>query len=122
MPKPALTIADILRWADAFHARCGRYPRQDDGAVAEADLTWSAVSQSLKRGYRGLPGGSSLADVLQAKRGVRNKKGLPKLTLAQILGWADAHRARTGDWPGHESGAGRRGWRWRPRSGSADGG
>ncbi len=105
MPKPTLTVADILRWADAFHARRGRYPRQDDGRVAEADLTWSAVSQSLKRGYRGLPGGSSLAELLQAKRGVRNRKRLPKLTLTQIVGWADDHHARTGGWPGHESGA-----------------
>lgn len=105
MPKPTLTVADVLRWADAFHARHGRYPRQDDGPLPEADLTWSAVSQSLKRGYRGLPGGSSLAELLQAKRGVRNKKRLPKLTLTQILGWADRHHARTGDWPGHEGGA-----------------
>jgi hypothetical protein len=29
----------------------------------------------------------------------RNKARLPPLTVAQILAWADAHRARTGEWP-----------------------
>lgn len=104
MPKPSLTVSEILRWADAFRARRGRYPRQDDGAVPEADLTWSAVSQSLKRGYRGLPGGSSLAELLRVKRGVRNPKNLPKLTTPQILAWADRHHATTGRWPSHEVG------------------
>ena len=28
----------------------------------------------------------------------------PPLTVAQILAWADSHRARTGRWPGAESG------------------
>jgi DNA-binding CsgD family transcriptional regulator len=28
----------------------------------------------------------------------------PKLTVAQILAWADAHKARTGDWPQATSG------------------
>jgi hypothetical protein len=50
MSKPLLTVAEILSWADAFRARRGRFPRQDDGPVFEADLTWGAVSQSLMRG------------------------------------------------------------------------
>jgi hypothetical protein len=28
----------------------------------------------------------------------------PPLTVAQVLAWADAHRERTGDWPGVGSG------------------
>ena len=38
----------------------------------------------------------------------------PPLTVAQILGWADAHRARTGEWPTPRSGPvrGVRGLTW----------
>jgi hypothetical protein len=36
---------------------------------------------------------------LARHRGVRNRKGLPPLTVEQILSWADAHRRRTGRWP-----------------------
>jgi hypothetical protein len=104
MPKALLTVDEILHWADAFLERRGRYPRQDDGPVFEADLTWSAVGQSLRRGYRGLPCGSSLAELLRTKRGVRNKKNPPKLTCTTILRWADRYHADTRDWPTHLSG------------------
>src|SRR5205085_7851824 len=37
-------------------------------------------------------------------RGKRNRGDLPPLTEAQILGWADAHRSKTGQWPTTEAG------------------
>src|SRR5262249_22496724 len=46
----------------------------------------------------------SLARLLAAERGVRNIKSVPDLSIEQILGWADAHRARTGRWPLRGSG------------------
>jgi hypothetical protein len=58
--------------------------------------TWSAVNDALHSGARGLPGGSSLARLLAAWRGVRNRKGLPALTEAQVLAWADDHHGRPG--------------------------
>jgi hypothetical protein len=60
---------------------------------------WSAVNSALQKGLRGLPGGSSLARLLAARRGVRNRKGLPPLTVPQVLRWADAYHRRTGTWP-----------------------
>jgi hypothetical protein len=59
---------------------------------------------ALRLGRRGLPGGSPLARLLAQYRGKRNKSALPPLTVAQILGWADAHHARAGEWPGVLSG------------------
>src|SRR5262249_18640984 len=55
-------------------------------------------------GHRGLPGGSSLAQLLAEYRSVRNVQALPKLTIAQILTWADSHHSRTRSWPKEESG------------------
>jgi hypothetical protein len=66
--------------------------------------TWSAIQSALSQGLRGLPGGTSLATLLQEHRGVRNKHGLHPLTIEQILAWADAYRAAHGRWPRANSG------------------
>ncbi len=104
MPKPPLTVEAILAWADDFNDRRGRYPHENDGRIKQADLTWAAVSLGLKRGYRGLPGGTTLAQLLWDRRGVRNKTHPPRLSIAQILRWADEHHRSTGHWPTHETG------------------
>src|SRR5262249_44024200 len=74
------------------------------GPIAEAKgETWMMVHVALRRGKRGLPGGSSLARLLLEQRGVRPLRLLP-LNLEQIQTWAEAHRARTGEWPNRASG------------------
>ncbi len=99
-PPPPLTEGQILAWADAFHDLNGRWPRKDSGAVPGASTErWSAIAVALQKGHRGLPGGSSLARLLAARRAVRNKKGLPPLTIPQVLSWADSYHHRTGTWP-----------------------
>jgi hypothetical protein len=96
-PPPRLTENQIHGWADAFHDLKGCWPRKDSGAVPGAwAQRWSAINTALQKGHRGLPGGSSLARLLAARRGVRNRKGLPHLTVPQILRWADAYHRRTG--------------------------
>jgi hypothetical protein len=72
--------------------------------AAEPEETWSGVNAALSVGQRGLPGGSSLAQLLERERGVPNLNFPPRLTVAQVLAAADAHRARTGRWPTMESG------------------
>jgi superfamily II DNA or RNA helicase len=100
-----LTIEQILEWADAHHAKTGRWPNRKTGAVLGAPgEEWDRIDSSLMRGGRGLPGGSSLAQLLAEQRGVRNRKALPVLTIEEILLWADVHRAKTGQWPNEDSG------------------
>jgi hypothetical protein len=90
---PALTERQILAWADAHHARTGNWPTRSSGPVQEADgETWSGVDAGLQNALRGLPGGSSLARLLDRHRGV------------PILAWCDAFHERTGRWPGQYSG------------------
>jgi hypothetical protein len=102
---PPLTEDLILIWADAHHRRTGQWPRRTSGPVADAPgETWGAISKALRQGHRTLVGGVSLAELLVRRRGVRNNWHLPKLTLKQILGWADAYRRRHGRWPTLRSG------------------
>jgi hypothetical protein len=108
-------IARILAWCDDFHRQTGRWPRMSDGLIpGELEETWRRVDNALRLGPRGLKGGSSLADLLAGRRGVRNVRRLPILTEEEILRWAREHHRRTGTWPNEHSGpiAGTKGEVW----------
>jgi hypothetical protein len=103
---PALSIEQILMWADAYHQRFAKWPNLESGSIAETENeTWNGINQALKKGYRGLQGGLSLARLLASERGARNPSSLPPLNLKLILRWADAYRKRMGTWPTKESGS-----------------
>jgi len=102
---PALTIPQILEWADEHQQRTGEWPTRNSGPVkATKGEKWSAVNTVLIQGNRGLPGGSSLAKLLAEYRGVRNIMGLPPLTIQQILEWIDEYKKMAGEWPHVKSG------------------
>jgi len=97
--KPRLYINTILKWADAYHARTGKWPNINSGDVPEAPgETWRKINHDMSRGCRGIHPKTSLARVLEQRRGLPPKRREP-LTFEKILKWADEHRARTGDWP-----------------------
>jgi|SRR6185437_4003121 len=97
---PAFEVAQILSWADAYHQRSGSWPNRHAGSIPDAPgETWLAVETALRDGLRGFSGGSSLADLLETRRGVRNIHNLPALSVERILAWADAYHRRTGRWP-----------------------
>jgi DNA-directed RNA polymerase specialized sigma24 family protein len=61
----------VLSWADRFRRRTGKWPSAVAGRVEGAPgLTWSAVDKALRYGYHGMPGGDSLARLLQRERGL----------------------------------------------------
>jgi len=99
-----LTVEQILEWADAHKAATSHWPSKSSGRVTGTDEIWARVNSALQQGQRGLPAGSSLAKLLAEHRGVRNAKNPPPLTVEQILAWADAHKAATGEWPIQKSG------------------
>jgi hypothetical protein len=69
--RPNLTVPRILRWADTHHERTGRWPTAASGPVTGAPgETWPAINLALDCGWRGLPGGDSLARLL-VRRGRR---------------------------------------------------
>jgi hypothetical protein len=104
-PAPQLTKELIVQWADTHRQLTGKWPTAHSGRMVDMpDESWSAMESALRVGLRGLPGGSSLAQLLADERGVRNRRALPRLTIRRILDWADAHFARTGSWPTQYSG------------------
>jgi len=103
--RPPLSVTRILGWAEAHFKNTGDWPTVESGEVLGApEESWRAISQALDHGYRGLPGGSSLARLLTERRGVPNRAAQPRLTEKQILSWADAHHRATGRWPNNSTG------------------
>jgi superfamily II DNA or RNA helicase len=102
--RAPLTVAQILKWADQHHQKYGSWPKADATKIASTEDTWSTVNHALKKGRRGLRGGESLADLLHRKRGVVNHLAKPRLTIRQILKWADDYRATHGKWPHAKAG------------------
>jgi hypothetical protein len=103
--RPDLTIDQILEWADRHYQRTGQWPCSTDGPVTDAPAEkWCNLTQALRHGRRGLPGGLSLPQLLAERRGVRNRGALPPLTVEEILSWADAYRDRHQVWPHTDAG------------------
>jgi hypothetical protein len=103
---PALSVATILAWAGEHNAAKGQWPKRNSGPVqGHPGETWVAVNAALELGTRGLPGSSSLAQILDEHHGVPNKSRLPRLTVPVILRFADTWHGRTGEWPTSLSGA-----------------
>lgn len=62
---PPLSEELILRWADEHKRRRGRWPTESSGQVESAPREkWINVSAALRAGFRTLPGGSSLHQLL----------------------------------------------------------
>jgi superfamily II DNA or RNA helicase len=103
--RPCLTVAQVLKWAETHKERTGKWPRHISGPIPGTDESWSGIESALQRGRRGLPGDMSIAQLLTKHRSHRNRKSLGRLTVKQILKWADAHHAAAGEWPKAKTGA-----------------
>lgn len=103
MPRE-LSQERILELAREHEARVRRWPTRSSGVIPGTELTWSAIDQALIRGRHGLPGGSSLAKLLQEKAGRRNVRDLPPLSDGVVGGWAKAFHAAHGRWPTRKDG------------------
>jgi hypothetical protein len=101
-----LTVERILAWADAYHAAHGCWPSRDcKHQEAAPGVTWCGIDSALRQGSRGLSGGTSLTRLLVEHRGPEASRLPPRLSVEQILAWADAHHAATGLWPCRSTGA-----------------
>ena len=74
------------------------------GAIPGTDATWQVVNSSLQSGFRGFDGGSSLSQLLHECRGHTPQAMKPKLSIEQILDWADQYYAVNEKWPSLKSG------------------
>ena len=101
--RPDLTVEQILAWADAHHAAHGDWPKVRlmaglgpvEGAPGE---TWKGINFALALGLRGLPGDSSLAELLAESAGRRRP-------ICRRRRWPEALGVGAGAFPGQEAAA-----------------
>jgi hypothetical protein len=63
-----LTVGQILRWAERHFRSTGRWLSAASGAVTDAPGEHGrALDSALRHGFRGLPGGDSLARLLRGR-------------------------------------------------------
>lgn len=105
MYKPVLSENQIITWACRHFSRERRWPFVASGAViGERGERWNAIDMALRYGVRGLPGGSSLRQLLSQVVGPSIKLKKPPYTTQEIVEWAKEHKKRTGLWPIPRSG------------------
>jgi hypothetical protein len=106
LPRERISVAEILAWADAHHEGTGEWPHPESGPVLGApfELSWKTINQALYKGFRNLPGGSSLNRLLVEHRGIHDRRFDEPLQIDQIMAWADAHHKAHGVWPTKRSG------------------
>lgn len=94
MSRAPLSIELIIDWLRQYMNKYNKKPRMQSGIIEFAigpyeNITWSAINAALWKGGRGLPGGSSLANLIEEQFGIRNKMNLPGLTEAIIHEWIE---------------------------------
>jgi hypothetical protein len=79
-----LAIGDVLAWAQAHRQRTGQWPNDHSGRIPETEReTWRAVHCAMRRGGRGLPGGTSLSRIFkELSLAPRNQCAVGELSLA----------------------------------------
>jgi hypothetical protein len=103
--RKRLTLEQIWAWGEAHRAATGRWPRADSGSVIGArGQHWQRINTALSMGLRGLPGGMTLARFFGRPDSRWPTEGWAKLSVSDILAWADAHHAATGLWPSARAG------------------
>ena len=98
--RPPLDEDLILSWADEHLQRTGAWPVVVSGQVEGLEGEyWHNIDMALRKGFRGLLLGSSLATLLQERRGAVYKNNKPEFTVEQVLAWVDLHYERHGRYP-----------------------
>jgi Lhr-like helicase len=94
----------IVEWADAHFQQHGEWPHQKSGEIPGRQENWKSIDEALRRGFRDLPKGSSLAKVLENNGRKANRMNRQELSEKQIIKWARAHRKTHGALPTKRSG------------------
>lgn len=101
-----LTEARIIQWAKDHYDATRRWPVTLSGKVRHhPDEDWAAIDMALRHTRRGLKRRTSLSRLLTAHLCERYNPSVGRITISQILEWADRHHRRTGRQPTHRSGA-----------------
>ena len=100
--KGYLYLEDIITLAKNYHEKNGKWPNRGLGDnIPGINMSWTSINSALVNGYRGLPSGKSLSELLIT---IDLKPEKPDLAEEQIIKWAKAHFKKQEKWPTTKSG------------------
>ena len=114
--RPGIDVRKLLQWADAHYISHGTWPSCGSGIIPDSDgLTWAVAFKSLRHSKRGAARRRTFERLLAQRRIPKGARAPSKLTIAEILKWADDYFSRNGRWPSRQSGGirGEQGLCWR---------
>ena len=100
----SLTEIQIVKAAKVYHKKHGKWPSLSSVDAARGfdfKVSWRSINSALRGGFRGLPGGSSLHQLL-VDHGLIDE--VTNLTEVQIVKAAKAHHKKHGKYPSSISG------------------
>ena len=104
--KQPLSEQKILRWAREHYEETGSWPTTTSGRLRNhPGEEWAALNMALTHRRRGLTRTTTLSRLLAEHYGERYRPSLGRITMRQIVDWAERHYARYGRWPTARSGA-----------------
>lgn len=83
-----MTEDDVINAMKKFYFDFDRFPRQTDGDASKyfgRQETWSSVNQCLRKGLRGLTGGSSIYNIAERLSGIVSRNRCANLNILIIL-------------------------------------
>jgi hypothetical protein len=98
---PDFSEEKIVEWAKKYFLVHNKYPsiRTKPSDWLPEGETWIALDIALKRGTRGLPGGSSVAKLFEKYFGIRNKTNIPKISEQCIIDYMIVFKDKYGYFP-----------------------
>ena len=96
---PPISLYYLDVWIKKYMNLHGRKPIVQSGIVEFVDgqykgITWAAINSALQKGRRGLPGGISLPQYIEARFEIKRSGNPPPLTESVILDWARQYIAK----------------------------
>ena len=101
--KEIITEKEILKWADEYNRKNGKYPSDASGKIEGTHYTWSTIGESLRKGRSGLTSKGSLTSLLARNNRKQNIFNKPDLTDEIIIKWIIAYLIKHGKYPKAES-------------------
>lgn len=106
--RTPLTDDDIAKWIVSYKDDNGKYPINSSGKVEYADsnepLTWRAVDQIFRCGFRGVAGDRTLAQFIAKRFEKINHTNQKRYDLELLKNWIVDFHIKHGHYPNQRSG------------------
>ena len=100
--KLILEKSVLIDWIKDYYNQNGKFPHHSSGVIG--DITWNAVDKSLRDGFRGFDGNSSLSEFIASNFGIATLATSNDYSEKIICEWIERFYEENGSYPKKRSG------------------